>query len=216
MGSPSENEKPLFRGVSHQWAFFASLVAGIVLVSTARTMRGAVVAGIFAASVMALLCASAAYHRGRWSERGRSWAHRVDRSMIFVLIAGTYTPVAFLFLPRTQAAITLSVVWSVTVIGACIAMALPKTPIWVMAILYMTLGWAGITMFTQVLHAAGPLVVTLYAAGGVVYTIGAIIYGLRRPDPWPRFFGYHEIFHGFVIAAVAVHYCAVALSVHAV
>lgn len=209
-------DKPKLRGVSHQLAFFASLVAGVVLVVTAPTWRGAVAAGIFAASVIALLGASAVYHRNKWSERARSWAHRVDRSMIFVLIAGTYTPVAFLFLPRSQAALTLGVVWGVTVVGAVIAMAIPKTPIWVMAILYMTLGWAGVTMFAHVLDSAGVLVTSLYLAGGIVYTIGAIIYGLRKPNPWPQWFGYHEIFHAFVIAAVAVHYVAVTLSVRAV
>ena len=208
--------KPKRRGVTHQLAFFASLVAGVVLVVTAPTWRGAVAAGVFAASVIALLCASAAYHRGKWSERARSWAHRVDRSMIFVLIAGTYTPVAFLFLPRADAALTLGLVWGVTVVGAVIAMTIPKTPIWVMAVLYMTLGWAGITMFAQVLEAAGVLITSLFLAGGIVYTIGAIVYGLRKPNPWPRWFGYHEIFHAFVVAAVAVHYVAVTMSVHTV
>ncbi|HKN95027.1 MAG TPA: hemolysin III family protein [Thermoleophilaceae bacterium] len=205
-----ELPKPRFRGVSHQYAFFASLITGAVLVLVAPTRRATTAAAIYAASVSGLFGASALYHRVTWRPATRRWMRRLDHSMIFVLIAGTYTPFGLLILHGTLAHVVLAVVWGGALAGVVLKLAWVNAPKWLMAAIYLALGWVGAAIMPQLLSREGVGAVVLLATGGVLYSIGAVIYALRRPDPSPKIFGYHEIFHVLVIAAAAAHYAAIA------
>jgi hemolysin III len=154
--------------------------------------------------------ASALYHRIDWSPRPRAWLRRLDHSMIFVLVAGTYTPFALLVVAPALGWALLVVVWAGALAGVLISLVWIDAPRWLTAILYVALGWASIVMMPQLWDRAGPLAVAMLAAGGLLYTVGAVVYARRRPDPVPRVFGYHELFHALVIAAAAVHFAAVA------
>jgi hemolysin III len=205
-----ERIRPRFRGVTHQYAFFASLITGLVLVLVAPTREATTAAAIYALSVSGLFGASALYHRVTWRPATRRWMRRLDHSMIFVLIAGTYTPFALLVLHGTLSKVVLGIVWGGALAGALLKLAWVDAPKWLMAGIYLTLGWVGVATVPQMLSQAGVGAVTLLAVGGALYSAGAVIYALRRPDPSPAVFGYHEIFHVLVIAAAAAHYAAVA------
>jgi hemolysin III len=203
--------KPRLRGVSHQWAFFVALVAGAVLVVLAPPGRGTLAATIYAISVVAMFGASALYHRVDWKSVGaRRWMRRLDHSMIYVLIAGTYTPFALLVLHGGLARAILITVWSGAALGIALKMMWPDTPKWLTAAVYVALGWVAVAAFPQLAGELGVGGIALIAGGGVLYTAGAIVYALRRPDPAPAVFGYHEIFHVLVIAAAVLQYVAVA------
>jgi hemolysin III len=202
--------RPRFRGVTHQYAFFASLITGLVLVLVAPTREATTAAAIYALSVSGLFGASALYHRVTWRPATRRWMRRLDHSMIFVLIAGTYTPFALLVLDGTLSRVVLAIVWGGALAGAVLKLAWVDAPKWLMAGIYLALGWVGVATIPQMLSQAGVGAVTLLAIGGALYSAGAVIYALRRPDPSPSVFGYHEIFHVLVIAAAAAHYAAVA------
>jgi hemolysin III len=203
-------QRPRFRGVSHQYAFFASLITGLVLVLVAPTRKATTAAAIYAASVSGLFGASALYHRVDWRPATRRWMRRLDHSMIFVLIAGTYTPFALLVLHGTIAGVVLGVVWGGALAGVVLKLLWVDAPKWLMAAVYLGLGWVGVATVPQLLSRAGVGAVALMCAGGVLYSAGAVVYALRRPDPRPAVFGYHEIFHLLVIVAAAVHYAAIA------
>jgi len=210
--------RPRFRGVFHQYAFFASLITGAVLVLVAPTRKATTASAIYAASVSGLFGASALYHRVSWRPATRRWMRRLDHSMIFVLIAGTYTPFALLVLHGTLSSVVLGVVWGGALAGVVLKLLWVDAPKWLMAAIYLALGWVGVATVPQMLSRAGAGAVTLLFVGGALYSAGAIIYALRRPDPRPATFGYHEIFHVLVIAAAAAHYAAVvgyALPAHA-
>jgi hemolysin III len=203
--------KPRLRGVSHQWAFFVALVAGIVLVIAAPSGRATLAAAIYAVSVAAMFGASALYHRIDWkSLSARRWMRRLDHSMIYLLIAGTYTPFALLVLDGGLARAVLIAVWGGALLGIGLKMLWPDTPKWLTAAVYVTLGWVAIIAFPQLASELGPVGIGLVAAGGILYTAGAVVYALRRPDPYPAVFGYHEIFHVLVIAAAVLQFVAVA------
>jgi hemolysin III len=203
--------KPRLRGVSHQWAFFVALVAGALLVVMAPAGRATLAAAIYAISVVAMFGASALYHRIDWkSVSARRWMRRLDHSMIYVLIAGTYTPFALLVLDGGLARAILITVWSGAALGIGLKMLWPDTPKWLTAAVYVALGWVAVAAFPQLAGELGPWGMALIAGGGVLYTAGAIVYALRRPDPAPAVFGYHEIFHVLVIAAAVLQYVAVA------
>jgi hemolysin III len=203
--------KPRLRGVSHQWAFFVALVAGAVLVVAAPSGRATLAATIYALSVVAMFGASALYHRIDWkSVSARRWMRRLDHSMIYVLIAGTYTPFALLVLHGGLARAILITVWSGAVLGIALKMLWPDTPKWLTAAVYVALGWVAVAAFPQLAGELGVAGMALIAGGGVFYTAGAVVYALRRPDPAPAVFGYHEIFHVLVIAAAVLQYVAVA------
>ena len=203
--------KPRLRGVSHQWAFFVALVAGVVLVIVAPSGRATLAATIYAISVAAMFGASALYHRIDWkSGSARRWMRRLDHSMIYVLIAGTYTPFALLVLDGGLARAILITVWSGAALGIALKMLWPDTPKWLTAAVYVALGWVAVAAFPQLAGEIGVLGMTLLAGGGLLYTAGAVVYALRRPDPAPAVFGYHEIFHVLVIAAALLQYVAVA------
>ena len=205
-----EMPRPRFRGVSHQYAFFASLITGAVLVLVAPTRRATTAAAIYAASVSGLFGASALYHRITRRPATRRWMRRLDHSMIFILIAGTYTPFGLLVLHGTLATVVLAIVWLGALAGVVMKLAWVDAPKWLMAAIYLALGWVGAATIPQMLSRAGVGAVVLLAVGGLLYSAGAVVYALRRPDPRPKVFGYHEIFHVLVIAAAAAHYATIA------
>jgi hemolysin III len=202
--------KPRLRGVSHQYAFYVALAAGAALVVLARGGEARAAALVYGFSLCAMFGASALYHRIDWSPRPRAWLRRLDHSMIFVLVAGTYTPFALLVIAPALGWTLLVVVWAGALAGVLVSLVWIDAPRWLTAILYVALGWASIVMMPQLWERAGALAVVMLAAGGLLYTLGAVVYARRRPDPAPRVFGYHEVFHALVIAAAAVHFAAVA------
>jgi hemolysin III len=206
--------KPRLRGVLHQWAFFASLVLGAALVIFAPGGRGTLAAAIYAASVAALFGVSALYHRVDWkSAVSRKRMRRLDHTMIFVLIAGSYTPFALLVLDGTLATVILVAVWGGAAAGALMKLLWIDAPKWLVAGTYVLLGWVAVAAFPGLLEELGVAPTALVAAGGVLYTTGAVVYALRRPDPAPAVFGYHEVFHALVIAAAALQYAVIAFFV---
>ncbi|MET0304603.1 MAG: hemolysin III family protein [Solirubrobacterales bacterium] len=203
--------KPRLRGVSHEWAFFISLVLGAALIIAAKTPQATLAVAIYAVSLSALLGTSALYHRVNWKRPDvRRWMRRLDHSMIFFLIAGTYTPFALLVLDGPLADAILAVVWIGAVIGAIVEMVWIEHPKWVAALVYMSLGWVAVVAFPGMWEEMGVGGTLLVAAGGLLYTVGAVVYATQRPNPSPRVFGYHEVFHALVILAAAAHFAAVA------
>lgn len=203
--------KPRLRGVSHEWAFFVSLFLGAGLIVAAKTPRATLGVAIYAVSLSALLGTSALYHRVDWARPDvRRWMRRLDHSMIFFLIAGTYTPFALLVLNGPLAYAILVVVWIGAIAGAIVEMVWIEHPKWVAALIYLALGWVAAVAFPELWNQMGVTGTLLVAAGGLLYTAGAVVYAIQRPNPNPRVFGYHEIFHLFVILAAAAHFAAVA------
>jgi hemolysin III len=203
--------KPRLRGVSHQFAFFVAVAAGAGLVVLARGAQARVAMAVYAISLCAMFGASALYHRIDWPPRPRAWLRRLDHSMIYVLVAGTYTPFALLVLAPALGWTILGVVWAGALAGVALSLVWIDAPRWLSAVLYVALGWVAVVTLPQLWDRAGLMAVALLATGGVLYTVGAVVYARRRPDPSPRVFGYHEVFHVLVIAAAAVHFAAVAL-----
>lgn len=205
--------KPRLRGVLHEAAFFVALVVGVLLVIYADGTRASLAAAVFAGSVVAMLGASALYHRVTWSVRARPWMRRLDHAGIYLLIAGTYTPVGLLTLRGTMREVVLSVVW----IGAAAAILMKfvwvGAPKWLSAVTGVALGWAGVAAMPQVARHAGVTAVVLLGIGGLAYTVGAVVYARRRPDPVPAVFGYHELFHALTLVAVTCQYVAIAFFV---
>ncbi len=206
----SERRKPVWRGVLHQWAFPVSLLAGAFLVWRAPSGTPRWAALVYAASLSALLGTSALYHRLNWSPRVRVWLGRLDVTMIFVLIAGSYTPVALLVMNGLLATITLAVVWAAVVVAAFVQLLRREWPKWATAAGCLAVGWVGVVAMPQIAVESGIVPLFLFIAGGVLYSAGAVVYALQRPDPRPAVFGYHEIFHAFVVVAAALHYTAIA------
>jgi hemolysin III len=203
--------KPKLRGVSHEWAFFVSLFLGAALIVAARTSRATIAVAVYAATLSALLGTSALYHRVDWRRpEVRRWMRRLDHSMIFFLIAGTYTPFALLVLHGPLASAILVVVWIGALAGAVVETVWIEHPKWVAALIYISLGWVAVVAFPEMWTAMGVGGTLLVAVGGVLYTAGAVVYATQRPDPNPRVFGYHEVFHLFVILAAAAHFAAIA------
>jgi len=205
--------KPRLRGVSHQYAFFVSVGCGIGLILAASGGPARVAASIYAVAVSALLGTSALYHRVTWRPQARRWMRRLDHSMIFVLIAGTYTPVALLALRGSLATAILIVLWAGAVGGVVFKLVWIDAPKWLLASVYVVLGLVTAAVFGELPAAIGWLGMAGLMTGGVLYLIGAVIYASGRPNPWPRVFGYHEIFHALVIAAAGLHYAVIAFAV---
>ena len=203
--------KPRLRGVSHQWAFFVSLVTGAVLVVSAPTGRATLAAAVYSVCVAGLFGASALYHRIDWATvTARRWMRRVDHAMIYLLIAGTYTPFALLALEGSLATAILIAVWGGALAGIAFKLLWIDAPKWLIALTYVLLGWVAVAAFPAMIDAIGLTATLLVAGGGVLYTVGAVVYALRRPDPSPTVFGYHEIFHVLVIVAAGLQYAAIA------
>jgi hemolysin III len=210
---PQAPVKPLLRGVSHEYAFFVSLGCGVALILAASDGKARFAATVYAVAVSALLGTSALYHRVTWRPNARRWMRRLDHSMIFVLIAGTYTPVALLALKGSLASAILIVVWAGALGGVVFKLVWIDAPKWLFAGVYVALGWVSVAIFGELPAAIGWLGVAGLAAGGLLYTLGAIVYASGRPNPAPRVFGYHEVFHALVIAAAALHYAVIAFAV---
>jgi hemolysin III len=203
--------KPKLRGVSHEWAFFISLVFGAALIFFAKTPKATLAVAIYAVSLSALLGTSALYHRVNWKRPNvRQWMRRLDHSMIFFLIAGTYTPFALLVMHGALATAILVVVWAGAIGGAIVEMVWIGHPKWVSATVYLAIGWVAVAAFPELWDALGPVGASLLAGGGLLYTAGAVVYATQRPDPNPAIFGYHEVFHAFVIAAAVLHFSVIA------
>ena len=206
---PEVRVRPRLRGLSHQYAFFASLASGTLLVLLATTPRATLATAIYAASVSALFGVSALYHRSTWTTPARRRMRRLDHSMIFLLIAGTYTPVGLLVLEGTLATVVLAVVWGGAVAGIALELAWASAPSWLGGTVYLALGWVAVVATPQLFTRMGVAGGLLLVAGGLVYSAGVAVYALRRPDPVPAVFGYHEVFHLLVIAGVAAHFLAI-------
>ncbi len=205
-------ERPALRGLLHLVAAVAAAFGAAWLLVIAGSPVGYVGAAIFGLSLIALYGTSATYHQlTRWPSWGRV-AKRLDHAMIFILIAGTYTPFC-LGVSLAWGIPVLAVVWSLAGTGALVKLFWPAGPRWLSVVLYMALGWVGIVAVSEALAVYTTTPLVLLAAGGLLYTVGGIVYGLRRPDPWPRVFGYHEVFHALVVAGSAVHFAAVAIYV---
>jgi len=209
------NLKPRFRGVSHEVAFFVSVACGIFLVLWAPAGRPRTGAIIFSASLSAMFLASTVYHRPNWKKYGvRRWLGRLDRAMIFFLIAGTFTPFG-LALTSGWVRFLLPLVWIYAIVAAAVLF-LPsksKAPKWAIVLPYLIMGWIGVLAWPAMYRNFGIAPLSLIVAGGALYTAGAIIYSRKRPNPMPLVFGYHEIFHALVIAAALCHFVAVAIVV---
>lgn len=205
--------KPRLRGVLHQAAFSISLATGSVLVALSGGALEHVAAAVYAGSVVLLFGTSAAYHRRGWSARGRGRMERLDHSMIFVLIAGTNTPFILLLLDGGLRWTMLGVVWGGAAAGIITRNTARHAPRWLNVSLYLGLGWVAVGIMPQVLREGGVAVLVLLAVGGLFYSLGAVVYARRKPDPSPTWFGFHEIFHALTLAAFIVHYVAVGLIV---
>jgi len=203
--------RPRLRGVSHQYAFFAALAFGALLVVGASGASERAAAAVFAGALAAMFGVSALYHRVTWRPRTRRWMRRLDHAAIFLLIAGTYTPFGLLALSGAWRWTVLPIVWGGALAAIVLKLAWVDGPKWLTAVLGIALGWAGVVALPQLVEHAGWSGIALLGTGGVLYTVGAVVYAVRRPDPVPAVFGYHELFHALVIAAAACQYAAVAL-----
>lgn len=205
--------RPAWRGRIHTWAFWLTLPAVAGLVLEAHRLGGRIGAAVFGASLAAVYGVSAAYHRLARTERAQRLMRRLDHSMIFVLIAGTYTPVCLVGLPRRFGLPLLGAVWALAVVGIGAKVLGGRRLMRAGNSLYVVIGWLAVLALPVLLQALSPAVMTLLVVGGVLYTVGAVIFALRRPDPRPLVFGYHEIWHAFTVAAGLSHFAAVALVV---
>ncbi len=206
--------KPRLRGVLHEAAFAVSLVTGTVLVCLADGARARTAAVIYAVSVALLFGTSAAYHRGSWTGRAHTVMQRLDHSMIFILIAGTYTPFALLLLEGAARWTVLGLVWGGALAGVVLRNAIRRPARWLFVGIYLLLGWVALGVLPQLRDAGGMTMVVLLLVGGLFYSLGAVVYALRRPNPSPRWFGFHEVFHAFTLLAFVTHYLAVSFATY--
>jgi hemolysin III len=210
---PPARAKPLLRGVLHQAAFFVSLAVAPLLIFGADGGRARLAAAVFAGSVAACFGASALYHRVTWTPGVRLWMRRVDHAGVYVLIAGTYTPVSLLVLRGAWRPTILAIVWTGAAAAIVLKFVWVGAPNWLAAAIGIALGWVAVAALPQLISRIDPVGVTLLVAGGLVYTAGAVVYARRRPDPAPAVFGYHELFHALTIVAVVCQYVAIGVFV---
>lgn len=209
-----EHAKPHLRGWLHVGMTPLALVMGIVLVVLASTTEAKVSAAVFGGTAVLLFGTSALYHRGTWSPPVEGFLRRFDHSNIFLIIAGTYTPFALL-LPADQGNRMLVIVWTGAVIGVLFRVLWTQAPRWLYVPAYLMLGWVAVFYFGPLLEHAGAAVMTWVVIGGVLYTLGAVVYGIKRPNFSPRWFGFHEVFHTLTILAFAAHFVAASLALTA-
>lgn len=204
--------RPRLRGVLHLVTAPVALLGGLVLVALAGTVAGRISTAVFTLTSAALFTTSAVYHIGRWLPPVKAALRRADHSNIFLIIAGTYTPLSILILPTGDARVLLGVVWSGALIGVLMRNLWLGAPRWVYVPVYIALGWAAV-FYLPGFAAAGGLTLGLIVLGGVLYTVGALVYALKRPRLSERWFGFHELFHAFTIAAFLSHFAAVAITI---
>jgi hemolysin III len=215
---PVDIGKPRMRGWLHAYAAGVAVVCGIVLCSIAATRPGwapLLSCLIYSVTVCALFTTSALYHRRVWSEHGYKIMRRLDHSMIFIFIAGTYTPFCVLLLPTRLGTTLLATVWGGAIAGVILKMVYPHGRRWLSAPLYLALGWVAIAILPDILHRGGVTTLVLLAAGGIAYTVGAVFYALQRPNPWPTVFGHHEFFHACTLVAAICHHIAIYFALYA-
>jgi hemolysin III len=204
-----DETKPRLRGMSHAAAFVAAVPLGVLLGLYANTAVERAAAIVFAAAVVVMFGLSGLYHRGNWPTRLRRWLRTLDHTGIFVLIAGTYTAFGLLVLDGAWKWTVLSIVWAGAACAIVLNIVWPAIPNWMSGVLAVGLGWVGVLIAPQIVTELGLGGFALLVSGGLAYTVGAVIFATKRPDPFPATFGYHEIFHVLVIAAVACHYVAI-------
>lgn len=213
LATPPASTRPRARGWIHLYSAVAAVLMSMVMIPVAAVFAGAgpaIACSIYAVTLIGLFGVSATYHRHVWtSERARTWMKRADHSMIFVFIAGSYTPLAVLALTPPTSTVVLIVVWVGAAGGVALKMLWPHAPRWFGVPFYLALGWVAVFVLPQILAAGGVAVLVLVAAGGLLYSVGAIIYATRRPNTWPGTFGYHEYFHACVSLAALCHCVAI-------
>jgi hemolysin III len=208
--------KPRLRGWLHFWSFAISIAACATLIAVSAALVGAGAAlatTVYSVTVLGLFGISALYHRHTWrTPRARAVMRRLDHSMIFLFIAGTYTPVAALAMDPPTARWVLALVWTGALVGVALKTAWPHAPAWVGVPIYLALGWVAVFVLPDLLHNAGVAALVLLLVGGLLYSVGGLMYALRRPDPWPHIFGYHEFFHAATVLAAICHHVAIWLA----
>jgi hemolysin III len=206
--------KPHLRGWLHAVTAPLALAGGIVLVALSPTATTRIGSAVFATTAMVLFTVSGIYHRGTWSPRIWAFLRRFDHANIFLLIAGTYTPFSLLLLEGRNQVILLSTVWTGAILGVLFRVFWAGAPRWLYTPIYIALGWAAVFFFRDFVHGTGAAVLTLMCVGGGLYTLGGLVYGFQRPNPSPRWFGFHEVFHTLTIAAFATHYVGVSIATY--
>jgi hemolysin III len=215
--------KPKLRGWLHLAISPLTLAAGIVLIALSPDSTTRWGSAAFSASALVLFTVSAIYHTGTWSPRVWAFLRRFDHANIFVLIAGSYTPLTLILLHGTQRTLLLATVWACAVLGVVFRVFWTDAPRWLYTPIYISMGWVAIFFLPAFAHGAadrlgtsiGTAVMVLVAAGGALYTLGGVVYGFQRPNPWPRWFGFHEVFHTFTILAFVTHYVGISLATYA-
>ncbi len=207
---PVEAVKPRLRGVFHEVAFFVSLVSGTALIWAAPTTGSKLVMAVYALSISLLFGVSALFHRHTWGPVGRRRMRRADHSTIFIAIAGSYTAVAGIALSGWARTAVLCIVWGGAVIGITLRQVWLDAPKWAIALPYVVVGWAALAVLPQLFRALGGVGFTLLLAGGLAYSAGAAVYALKRPNPVPGVFGYHEVFHACTIVGAVLHFVVIA------
>jgi hemolysin III len=206
--------KPHLRGWLHAATAPLTLAAGIVLIALSPNAATRVGSAVFTATALVLFTVSAIYHRGTWSPRVWAFLRRFDHANIFLLIAGSYTPFTLLLLDGTARTLLLAVVWTGAVLGVLFRIFWADAPRWLYVPIYIALGWAAIFFIGDFVSNAGTAVLVLMGVGGLLYTLGGVVYGLKRPNPSPRWFGFHEVFHTLTIAAFITHYVGVSIATY--
>ena len=202
--------QPRLRGVSHAWAFWLAAAIAALMIALAPTPTARVAAVVYGAGLCALFGGSGLYHRWRWNPRWRPLLRRIDHSTIFVFIAASYTPIALLVLHGTTQLVVLIGVWAGAIGGVLLSVFWIDAPRWLSAGVYLGVGWVALLALPQLISGLPGWPLALITIGGVLYSLGAVVYATQRPDPWPATFGFHEVFHAFVIAAATVHVVAMA------
>lgn len=202
----------MLRGWLHAGTAPLALLAGIVLMVLAENPTQRLAVAVFAGTTTALFAVSATFHRGTWGPRAAAVLRRLDHAGIFLVIAGTYTPYAVLLLPERTARVLLAVVWGGALLGVLFRVLWLRAPRWLYTPVYIALGWAAVFVLPDFVAGGRPVVLALAVVGGVLYTVGGIVYALRRPDPFPRWFGFHEVFHALTVVAFVVHSVGVGLA----
>jgi hemolysin III len=214
---PGPETRPRLRGHIHFWSFFAAVAAAATLIALASsTVSGtaALATSIYGLTVLGVFGVSALYHRRIWSPKAYKWMKRADHSMIFLFIAGTYTPFALLAMSPSTGYLVLAVVWGGAVAGVSLKLLWPNAPRWLGVPIYIALGWVAVFVLPELLANAGVAALVLLIVGGLFYTAGAVFYGVKWPNFWPETFGYHEFFHACTVLAAASHYIAIWLTLY--